>query len=154
VNPVKEESTMAAAPTDGVALLRSLFDPLERGESDDFQPFYDALADDVELELSLGKLRGKEAVVDYLDGGETIEFRPFEKPLEYYGRGDRVVIVGDETFRVKETGVTHRADWAWVVDVRDGLIRRILEIQDVSPVAEPIRAIVTKAQSDPKRRTP
>jgi hypothetical protein len=47
---MKEESKMetfrpskeAPPPTDGVALLRSIFDPLESGESDDFQAFYDA----------------------------------------------------------------------------------------------------------------
>jgi ethanolamine utilization protein EutQ len=133
-------------PTEGVALLRSIFGPLERGESDDFQPFYDALADDVVHTLSVGELRGKRAVVDYFEsGGETVEFRPFEKPLEYYGGGDRVVILGDESFEVRDTGVTHRAEWAWVVDLRDGLITRIAEIQHLSPdVAEAVRAIVAK----------
>ena len=98
-------------------------------------------------QAGVGELRGKQAVVDYFEGeGETVEFRPFEEPLEYDGDGDRVVIVGDETFKVKQTGVTHRAEWAWVVDVRDGLITRIVEIQDLSGVAEPIRAIVSKAQ--------
>ena len=135
------------AATDAVELVRRIFRPLELGESDDFQPFYDALADDVEHKLAVGELRGKQAVVDYFEGGgETVEFRPFEKPLEYYGGGDRVVIVGDETVKVEKTGVTHRAEWAWVVDVRDGLITRIVEIQDLSGVAEPIRAIVSKAQ--------
>ena len=135
--------------TDAVALMQRLFRPLERGESDDFQPFYDALADDVEHKLSVGELRGKQAVVDYFErGDETVDFRPFDKPLEYYGGGDRAVIVGDETFKVRESGVTHRAEWAWVVDVRDGLITRIVEIQDLSPdVAEAIRAIVSMAQS-------
>jgi ethanolamine utilization protein EutQ len=138
-----------AGATDAVELMQRIFRPLERGESDDFQAFYDVLADDVEHTLSVGELRGKRAVVAYFEGGsETIEFRPFEKPLDYYGRGGRAVIVGDETFKVKETGVTHRAEWAWVVDVRDGLITRIVEIQHLSEaVAEVIRAIVSKAQS-------
>jgi ethanolamine utilization protein EutQ len=139
--------------TDAVALMRRLFRPLERGASEDFQPFYDALADDVEHKLSVGELRGKQAVVDYFErGSETVVFRPFEKPLEYYGGGDRAVVVGDETFKVKESGVTHRAEWAWVVDVRDGLITRIVEIQDLSPdVADVIRSIVSKAQSGHER---
>jgi ethanolamine utilization protein EutQ len=141
------------ATTDAVALLQRLFGPLERGESGDFQPFYDALADDVEHKLSVGTLRGKQAVVDYFEGGgETVEFRPFETPLEYHGGGDRAVIVGDETFKVKASGVTHRAEWAWTVDVRDGLITRIVEIQHLSPgVAEAIRAIVSTAQSGQER---
>jgi ketosteroid isomerase-like protein len=132
---------------EAVELMQRIFGPLERGESDDYEAFYDALADDVEHELSVGELRGKRAVVDYFeDGAEAMEFRPFQRPLEYYGAGDRAVIVGDESFRVKATGVTHRAEWVWVVDVRDGLITRILEIQDLAHLAEPIRAIVSKAQ--------
>jgi ethanolamine utilization protein EutQ len=135
--------------TDAVALMRRLFGPLERGESHNFQPFYEALADEVEHTLSVGELRGKRAVVDYFENeDETVEFRPFVKPLEYYGGGDRAVIVGDETFKIKESGVTHRAEWVWVVDVHEGLITRIVEIQDLSPdLAEAIRAIVSKAQS-------
>jgi ketosteroid isomerase-like protein len=137
-----------SAMPDAVELMQRLFRPLERGESDDFQAFYDALSDDVVHKLSVGELHGKRAVVDYFEGGgDMVEFRPFERSLEYYGGGDRAVIVGDEAFRVKATGVTHRAEWVWLVDVRDGLITRIVEIQDLGDVAEPIRAIVSKAQS-------
>jgi hypothetical protein len=75
------------------------------------------------------------------------------KPLEYYGRGDRAVIVGDETFEVKATGVTHRAHWVWVVDVRDGLITRIAEIQHLSKgVAEPIRESSRRRNHDTRNR--
>lgn len=36
-----------ADPTDNVALLREIWEPIARGESDDIRPFFDALADDV-----------------------------------------------------------------------------------------------------------
>jgi ketosteroid isomerase-like protein len=98
--------------------------------------------------LSVGELRGKQAVIDYFATAATIlEFRPFETPLGYFGDGDRVVIVGDETFRVKETGVTHKADWAWVYDVHDGLITRILAIEDLSGIEDVFRHVVATAQS-------
>ena len=75
-----------------------------------------------------------------------MEFNPFERPLEYYGHGDRVVIVGDETFKIKATGVTHRAAWAWVVQLRrDGLISRILHVQDLPPARFPSAAGTTPA---------
>ena len=55
------------------------------------------------------------AVIDYFTNAhETMGFQPFEKPLEYYGVGDRVVISGDETCPIGQTGATHRAEWAWV----------------------------------------
>jgi ethanolamine utilization protein EutQ len=140
-----------APTTDNVALLRSIWDPIERGESD-MQPFFDALADEVVFELPVGKLRGRQAVIDYfVNGSAAIEFDPFLKPLEYYGDGDRVVQLGDETFKVKESGVTHQAAWAWVFDMHDERITRIVGIQDLSDIADDIRQLVLGAQSGQAR---
>ncbi|MGH8984938.1 MAG: nuclear transport factor 2 family protein [Acidimicrobiia bacterium] len=133
--------------TDSIALLQSIWGPLERGESDDSQPFFDALAEDVVFTLSVGEVRGKQAVIDYfVNASATMEFNPFVRPLEYYGDGDRVVILGDEIFRVKESGATHRAEWAWVVDVHDGRITRILGMQDLADVAELVAQALSKEQ--------
>lgn len=138
-----------AAPADGnVSRLREIWGPMERGESGDPRAFFDALADDVVLRNSLGELRGKQAVVDYFAAAAaTIDFQPFERPLEYFADGDRVVILGAETFRVKESGATHHADWAWVVDLRGGLITRILSIQDLSGVAGAVAEAMATARS-------
>jgi ethanolamine utilization protein EutQ len=122
---------------DAKTLLRSIYDPLERGESNDFQPFYDAFAEDIVFTTSMGEVRGKEAAIGYFKhASETMEFDIFVRPLRYFGDGNRVVQVGRETFRVKETGKTHEADWAWVYDVEDGRITRILGIEDLSGVAD------------------
>jgi uncharacterized protein len=137
----------ASPPEDNVTLMRRVWGPFERGESDDFGPFFDLLADDVMFKLPVGELRGKAALIDYFANASTaLEFNPFEKPLEYYGDGDRVVILGDETFRVKESGAAHRAEWAWVIDVHDGRITRIAAIQDLSGIADTIRAAVAKSR--------
>jgi ethanolamine utilization protein EutQ len=132
--------------TDNVALLRSIWDPFERGESHDMRPFFDALADDVVFELPVGELRGKAAVISYFAAeSATLEFQPFVRPLEYFADGDRVVIVGDEIFTAKENGATHRAAWAWVHDIHDGRIARIVAIQDLSGVEDAIREAVKQA---------
>jgi ethanolamine utilization protein EutQ len=138
------------APTnDNVALMQSIWGPLERGESHDLGPFFDALADDVVFKTAVGEVRGKQALIGYLaTASVAMEFNIFEKPFEYYGDGDRVVILGDESFKVKDTGATHRAEWAWVVDVHDGLITRILHHQDLAGVAGPVREALKKAQSN------
>lgn len=132
---------------DNVALLREIWDPIARGESDDIRPFFDALAEDVVFELPVGTLRGRREVIAYFGhASETIEFQPFERPLEYFGAGDRIVMLGEETFRIRKTGATHRAEWAWVHDLQDGLITRIVAIQDLTGIAETVRAAVAKAQ--------
>jgi hypothetical protein len=87
-------------------------------------------------------------VIDYfVHASDTLEFEPFEVPMEYFGDGDRVVMLNEETFRVKASGVTHRTEWAWVIDVHDGLITRIVHIQDLSRVAEPVAEALSKVRS-------
>jgi ketosteroid isomerase-like protein len=131
-----------------VDLMREIFEPLERGEREDSEALYDALDDEVTFKLSVGELNGKGAVIAYLNGGELLEFSPFETPLMYFGDGDRAVIVGEETFRVNETGpIVHKAEYAWVVLVQDGRITHISEIQDVSGVLGPLRELVTQSQA-------
>jgi ethanolamine utilization protein EutQ len=131
-----------------VAMMKRIWDPLERGQSSDYQPFFDALADDVVLELPIGVARGKRAVIGYfVHAAETLEFRPFERPIEYYGDGNRVVTISTETFTVNASGATHRAEWAWVFDIEDGLITRIRVMQDLGGVADLVRAALAKAQA-------
>jgi ethanolamine utilization protein EutQ len=136
-------------PTDGVALLRSIYDPLERGESDVFQPFYDAFAEDIVLTTPVGEVRGKQAVLGYFaHAAATLEFDIFVRPLEYYSDGSRVVQLGGEIFTVKATGETHESDWAWVFDVTNGRITRILAIQDLAGVADKVVEALGKAQEE------
>ena len=131
-----------------IALLRRIYDPFERGESSDNGPLFDAMTDDVVLELAAGKLHGKGAVAGYFEeGSKRVEFHPFDRPLQYFGAGDRVVQVGFETFRVKNTGVMHQADWAWVFDFRDGRISRIVGIEDLSGIVDVVADAVTAAQA-------
>jgi ethanolamine utilization protein EutQ len=138
----------AAREEDNVALLRSIYGPLERGESHDFQAFFDHIADDVVFVLPVGELTGKEAVVEHFaNGAELLEFNPFERPLEYIASGDRVVQLGEETFTVKATGVSHRDEWARVFDIHDGLITRIVAMHHLGEVADALAEAVSRARS-------
>jgi ethanolamine utilization protein EutQ len=135
--------------SDALAVLRSIYDPLERGESKDFQPFYDAFDEDIVLTTAAGELRGKPAVTAYFSkAAETMDFDIFLRPLDYFGDGNRVVQVGRELFTVKETGKKHEADWAWVYDVEDGRITRILGIEDLSGVAAEEAEAMARAEEE------
>lgn len=139
---------------ENVAMLRRIWEPLERGESQDMQPFFDSLDDAVVFTTSVGELRGKPAVVHYFTHAwELFDARPFERPLEYFGDGDRAVILGAETFVVKDSGVTAHADWAWVHDIHDGKITRIVAIQDLSAVAEAVQEAISRAGGDRLAKT-
>lgn len=132
--------------TNNVALVQQIWGPLERGESEDLQPFWDSLADDVVMATPVGELHGKKAIQNYFAiAGDTVGFNPFTKPLRYYGDGNRVVITGGETFTIKATGATHEAEWVWLLDFEDGLTTRITAVQDLSAIADVIAAAVAKA---------
>jgi ketosteroid isomerase-like protein len=127
---------------DNVSLAKTLM------ESEDWQPLVDHLAEDVVFRVTIpegtpisGELRGKQAMVNHLMNlGALLEFRQ-ETPLEYYGNGDRVVVLGQETVEVKKSGVTVRhSEYATVLDFRGDLITRFLVIQDMSAFVDAYRA--------------
>jgi ketosteroid isomerase-like protein len=126
---------------DNIALAQSLL------ESDDWQPLIDRLADDVVFKATIpdgtpvsGEFRGKQAVLDHLTRlPDLLEFR-LEQPRQYFGDGDRVVVLGKESVDVKKSGVTVQgSDYVDVIDFRDGLIARWLVIQDLTAVVDAYR---------------
>ena len=126
-----------AAPNANIALLKRVWAPLERGESQDFGAVFNLFADDVVFKTAQGEVRGKAAVIRYFAStAAMLDANPFVKPLEYYGEGDRVVQLGYETFTVKETGTKKECEWAFVYDIHDGRITRMVNIQDLSGVEE------------------
>jgi ketosteroid isomerase-like protein len=128
---------------ENIELARRLINPPD----DNWQPLLDHLADDVVFKVTVpdgtpisGELRGKQAVIGHFERlGELLEFRQ-EKPMEFYGDGDRVVVLGQESVEIKKSGETVAgSEYADVLDFRDGLITRFLVIQDMSAFAEAYR---------------
>jgi ketosteroid isomerase-like protein len=116
-------------------------------EAQDWQPLIDHLADDVVFKATIpdgtpisGEFRGKGAVAQHLVNlPNVLEFRP-EQPQEYFGSGERVVVLGKESVEIKKNGVTvPSSDYATVLDFRDGLITRFLVIQDLTAVVDAYR---------------
>lgn len=104
----------------------------------DYQPFFDSLADDVELTEATtadsSEIHGKQTLVDAITGtftglseqaqSEDIEL---ERPLEFLSNGDdRVVVLWTECTRNNTTGtITSSTDVVVVMDLHDGLITRM-----------------------------
>jgi ketosteroid isomerase-like protein len=113
---------------DYIALAKRLINR----EDGDWQPLLDHLADDVVFKVTIpegtpvsGEFRGKQAVTEHFERlGDLLEFRQ-EQPMEFLGSGSRVVVLGCESFEIKETGDTvSGSEYADVIDFRDGLITR------------------------------
>ena len=65
---------------------------------------------------------------------ETVE-TSFPEPPEFIAQGDRVLVVGFATGRVKATNKTFEDDWVFDVTVRDGKVTKIREYIDTQSLA-------------------
>jgi ketosteroid isomerase-like protein len=117
-------------------------------ETEDWPRLIDRLAEDVVLKVTIpdgtpvsGEFRGKQAVVEHLlNLGNILEFQQ-EKPLEFFGNSERVVVLGTESVEIKENGVTvPNSEYATVLDFDDGLVTRFSIIQDLTAVVDAYRS--------------
>ena len=129
------------ATQENIAFARSAL------ETEDWPRLIDRLADDVVFKVTIpdgtpvsGEFRGKQAVVDHLlNLGNLLEFRQ-EKPLEFFGNGERVVVLGQETVEIKKNGATvPHSEYTTVLDFREGLVTRFLVVQDMSAFVDAYR---------------
>jgi ketosteroid isomerase-like protein len=113
-----------------------------------WQPLLDHLAEDVVFKVTIpegtpisGEFRGKRAVAEHFEQlPELLEFEQ-EDPMDFLSSGDRVVVLGRESFVIKKNGVTVTgSEYADVLDFRDGMISRFLVIQDLTAVVDAYRA--------------
>jgi ketosteroid isomerase-like protein len=82
-----------------------------------------------------GTHRGHAGLADVLQkANETVE-TTFPKPPEFIAQGDRVLVVGFATGRIKATNKTFEDDWAFAVTVRNGKLTNIREYIDTQALA-------------------
>ena len=86
-----------------------------------------------------GLRRGRQQVAEFfarLD--ELFEYERFE-PKQFIANGDIVVVLGEESFRVKATGTRLEIEWAQVCEVKNGKVSHFHEYADVSALVEELR---------------
>lgn len=123
---------------DNLAFIQDVYSKFGRG---DVPGILDALSDDVDWhllgpdELSLGRARkGKDEVLEFfVTIGEELDVEAFE-PREFIAQGDKVVVVGRETMRVRSTGRAFDVEWVHIFALRDGKIARFREYTDTAAV--------------------
>lgn len=86
-----------------------------------------------------GTRRGRQQVADFFKVvGELFEFQRFE-PKTFIAQEDRVVVLGEDTARIKATGKVLDSEWAHAFSLRDGKITRFHEYIDTAAVVEELR---------------
>ena len=92
-----------------------------------------------------GTHRGHAGLADLLQKASGLE-TSYPEPLEYVAQGDRVLVVGFATGKVKATNRTFEDHFVFNITVRNGKLRRIREYIDTQALA---RASETDASSKP-----
>lgn len=133
---------------DNVALAKKAYSWTEVSASErtrkDFEPYFDLLADDVVFKGAWsestpvygGEFRGREAVKKLIweDDRASVSGNDLEAPSEYIAiEDDSVAIVNKQCYQIKKTGAwVQGIDSCTIMTFRDGLIERIVSIQDIS----------------------
>jgi ketosteroid isomerase-like protein len=99
------------------------------------------VADDIEWIIPgedwplAGTHRGHAGLADLLQkASDTVE-TSFPKPPEFVAQGDRVLVVGFATGKVKTTNKKFDDDWIFAITVRNGKVTNIREYVDTQALA-------------------
>lgn len=118
-------------------------------EPGDYTPFFDLLDEDVVWQIGIredtphygGQLKGKQAVISlFTSEPERLVDVDWERPPEFVGSGDRVVMLGQERYRIVKSDVELRnSEVAMVMDFKNDKIVSILHIADFSEWSDAYR---------------
>jgi uncharacterized protein len=82
-----------------------------------------------------GTHRGRAGLEDLLQKvSETVEMT-YPEPPEFVAQGDRVLVVGFATGKIKATNRTFEDHWVFAITVRDGKLANIREYIDTQALA-------------------
>ena len=82
-----------------------------------------------------GTHRGHTGLADVLQkASEEIEMT-YTKPPEFVAQGDRVLVIGVATGKIKATNKPFKDEWVFDITVRDGKLTRIQEYIDTQALA-------------------
>ena len=132
-----------------VEIIRRGYEAFGRG---DLNALLDLFDDDIEWtapgppELpTAGTRRGRAQVAEFFNAiGQTWEIQRFD-PHTFIAQGDHVVVVGDDTARVKATGKVLDTPWVHVFTMRGGKVVRFQEFLDTAATVAELQSARVRA---------
>ena len=82
-----------------------------------------------------GTHRGHAGLADLLQKASKMVETSYPKPPEFVAQGDRVLVVGVATGKIKATNKPFKDDWVFDITVRDGKVKIIREYIDTQALA-------------------
>jgi ketosteroid isomerase-like protein len=123
---------------ENVQIVKDFFSAMNRG---DRQALLALSAEDIEWIIPgegwplAGTHRGHAGLTDLLQrASETVE-TSYPEPPEFVAQGDRVLVVGFATGRIKATNKTFEDHWVFAITVRNGKLTNIREYIDTQALA-------------------
>jgi ketosteroid isomerase-like protein len=93
-----------------------------------------------------GTHRGHAGIADVLQKASAELETTYPKPPEFVAQGDRVLVIGVATGKIKATNKPFKDDWVFDITVRNGKLTNIQEYIDTQALA---RASETTASPKP-----
>jgi ketosteroid isomerase-like protein len=136
---------------ENAGLVRQAYQSIKAG---DIQSFLNLLAGDVQWQLPemenvpfAGKWQGREEVREFFSKvfelQDVVEF----EPKEFIAHGDKVVVLGRFSMRIKATGRIFGSDWAHVWTVKGGKVTHFYEYVDTAAVGRAHTAAQSAAKT-------
>jgi ketosteroid isomerase-like protein len=128
---------MSMSTHENVQIVKDFFAAMGRGDK---QGLLAISAEDIQWIIPgewplAGTHRGHAGLAELLQkASETVETSYPESP-EFVGQGDRVLVVGFATGKVKATNRTFEDDWVFAITVRNGKVAHIREYIDTLALA-------------------
>jgi uncharacterized protein len=82
-----------------------------------------------------GTHRGRAELADVLQKASEQVETTYPAPPEFVAQGDRVLVVGVATGKIKATNKPFKDDWVFDITVRDGQVTKIREYIDTQALA-------------------
>ena len=82
-----------------------------------------------------GTHRGHAGLADLLQKASEMLETSYPEPPEFVAQGDRVLVIGVATGKIKATNRAFKDEWVFDITVRDGKLTRIQEYIDTQALA-------------------
>lgn len=121
-----------------VQVVKDLFAAIGRRDQ---QGLLEVSADNIEWIIPgedwplAGTYRGRAGLGNVLQKANEAVETSYPEPPEFIAQGDRVLVVGSATGRIKSTNKTFVDDWVFAITVRNGQVTNIREYVDTQALA-------------------
>jgi len=123
---------------ENVEIVQEFFEAIGRGDK---QRLLELVAEDVEWIIPgedwplAGTHRGHAGLAELIWKASVEVETTYPQPPEFIAQGDRVLVAGVATGKIKATNTAFRDDWVFAITVQNGKVTKIREYIDTQALA-------------------